>query len=110
MENLLVDKKTRALVCEYVPPPAVLANLADLFAQLADPCRLKIVSALSISGMCVTDLSLLLGINQTTLSHQLTALRRQNIVDKRRQGKIAFYYIKNKVILDILLSATDFIV
>ena len=47
--------------------------------------------------------------NQTTLSHQLTALRRQNIVDKRRQGKVSFYYIKNKAVLDIMLSATSFV-
>ena len=109
MENMLVDKKTRALVSEYVPPSDTLTALADLFSLLSDAGRLKIVSALSISSLCVSDLSALIGMNQTTLSHQLTALRRQNIVDKRRQGKVSFYYIKNKAVLDIMLSATSFV-
>ena len=109
METMLVDKKTRALVSEYVPPADTLTALADLFSLLSDPGRLKIVSALSISSLCVSDLSALIGMNQTTLSHQLTALRRQNIVDKRRQGKISFYYIKNRAVLDIMLSATSFV-
>lgn len=109
MENMLVDKKTRALVSEYVPPAETLTALADLFSLLSDAGRLKIVSALSISSLCVSDLSTLIGMNQTTLSHQLTALRRQNIVDKRRQGKVSFYYIKNKAVLDIMLSATSFV-
>lgn len=109
METMLVDIKTRALVSEYVPPADTLTALADLFSLLSDPGRLKIVSALSISSLCVSDLSALIGMNQTTLSHQLTALRRQNIVDKRRQGKISFYYIKNRAVLDIMLSATSFV-
>lgn len=109
METMLVDIKTRALVSEYVPLADTLTALADLFSLLSDPGRLKIVSALSISSLCVSDLSALIGMNQTTLSHQLTALRRQNIVDKRRQGKISFYYIKNRAVLDIMLSATSFV-
>lgn len=66
MENMLVDKKTRALVSEYVPPADTLTALADLFSLLSDAGRLKIVSALSISSLCVSDLSALIGMNQTT--------------------------------------------
>lgn len=109
MENMLIDKMTRNLVAEYVPPAETLTALADLFSLLGDAGRLKIVSALSISSMCVSDLSVMLGMNQTTLSHGLSALRKQNVVDRRRQGKIAFYYIKNKAVLDLMLSATAFV-
>lgn len=49
------------------------------------------ISALAISEMCVTDLSRLLRLNQTTVSHQLRLLKNLNAVTTRRQGKVIFY-------------------
>lgn len=106
-DKLLIDAKTRRLVREYVPPRDTLMNLADFFSTLGDLTRIKILSALSISPMCVNDISVMLGINQTTVSHQLATLRAAGAVDYRRQGKICFYSIKNKQILSVMLAASD---
>ncbi len=106
-KKLLLDANTRRLIREYVPQRDTLIALSDFFATLSDSTRIKILSALSISPMCVNDISVMLGINQTTVSHQLKNLRTIGAVDYRRQGKISFYHIKNKRILDVMLSAAD---
>ena len=66
-ERLLIDYKTLELVRSYVPQQDALSAVSDFFSALGDGTRLKIISALSISEMCVTDLSISLGINQTTV-------------------------------------------
>jgi len=106
---LLLDKKTEDTVKNYLPSREVTLGMASFFSVMGDPTRLKIISALSISGMCVGDLSQVLEINQTTLSHQLHNLRRGGIVDSFRQGKVVFYSIKNPVIQDILLWCLEFV-
>lgn len=103
--EILLDKRKQELIKTYLPTESSLRELAAFFDMLSDETRLKILSALSISPMCVSDLAAMLDLNQTTLSHQLSKLRSLRIVDYRRQGKITFYHISNKAISEILLTA-----
>ena len=102
----LLDPKAEALVVKYMPPDRALAEMADTLAALADPGRLRIVSALSVSEMCVGDMSALLGVNQTTLSHQLRMLRSGGGVRCRRQGKVSFYFLSGPDVPELMLLAT----
>ncbi len=108
-DRMLIDVKTRNLVREFVPNGDDLSAMADFFSTLADSTRIKIVSALSISPMCVNDISAVLELNQTTVSHQLKNLKNIGIVKCKRQGKIAFYSLCDKNILDVMSSAVNFI-
>ena len=108
LNNLMLDEINAKRVEDYVPDEDTLLNLSDLFSALSGRTRIKILSALSITPMCVGDISLLLGINQTTVSHQLKNLRSIGFVKFIRQGKIVFYSIKNEKLQDILLSAATF--
>lgn len=56
-------------------------------------------------NMCVNDLSNILNINQTTISHQLKQLKDQNIVSYKRDGKILVYYLNDQSINDMMLYA-----
>lgn len=103
--EVLLDRKKQELIKNYIPSERSLKDLAEFFDLLSDGTRLKILSALSISSMCVNDMASLLSLNQTTLSHQLGKLRSLKMVDYRRQGKVSFYYISCKGLCDILLSA-----
>lgn len=103
----LIDKRTSSLVTQYIPNEKQLRSLATLFGALSDPTRIKILSALAITEMCVSDISNLLGINQTTLSHSLASLRAQHLVDYKRQGKIVFYYIPDRNVLSVMTSAVE---
>ena len=79
------------------------------FSVFADYTRVKILSALAISELCVTDLSRILEINQTTVSHQLRFLRSAGIVKSVRQGKIVFYSLTDESINDVLLKGIEFL-
>lgn len=106
---LLLDKKTVGLVENYVPSDEILEELVSFFSLFSDLTRIKIISALAISEMCVTDLSSLLGFNQTTVSHQLKTLRDIGAVKYRRDGKIILYSLKNEVINETILKGVEFL-
>ncbi len=86
-----------------IHPPAVFAaraalgamppaeEVARLFALIADPTRLRLVSALAPGELCVCDLSAATGINRSTVSHQLRTLREGRLVRSRREGRVVFY-------------------
>lgn len=106
---LLLDKRTQNLIEDYMPSMDIISDLACFFSVFADETRLKMLSALSISEMCVTDLSQVLEINQTTISHQLRILKNLSIVKIRRQGKVIFYSLRNELLNDILLKGVEFL-
>lgn len=105
---LLISKESREKFIEYMPDGETLLRLAEYFQNFSDSTRLKIISCLSMADMCVNDMSLLLKINQTTISHQLKILKSQDIVEFKRDGKILTYSLK-KNINDTMLSAVNFL-
>ena len=109
MDLLLLDKRTQSLVTEYVPTEDMLFDLVKFFSVFSDVTRLKMLSALAISEMCVTDISSVLKVNQTTVSHQLRLLKNLGAVKQRRQGKVVFYSLKNDLINDVLLKGVEFL-
>jgi len=112
MENFKLLKttpETKAEIESYMPDDKTLEKLADLFSAFSDKTRIRILSALALSEMCVSDLSNILKLNQTTLSHQLKLLKKQRLVDSRRDGKIIFYSACNYVINDLMLSGVEYL-
>lgn len=106
---LLLDKRLQGLIGDYVPDDEILQEVACFFNLFSDLTRLKMLSALAITEMCVTDLSIMLKLNQTTVSHQLRILRDLGAVKYKRQGKITFYSLKNDLISDVLLKGVEFL-
>lgn len=107
--DTIIDFETEQIVKEYIPRNATLHALSEFFAACSDATRAKIICALSISEMCVGDLSRILSINQTTCSHQLRLLRSASIVNQRRDGKIVYYSLKNRKIEEVLLAGVEFL-
>ena len=60
---------------------------ASLFKLLGDYNRLRIINALKINELCVCELSILLDMSQSSISHQLRILRHHNIVKSRKENK-----------------------
>lgn len=106
---MLLDRRTKDLIREYVPDGDVLDSIVCFFSIFADHTRVKMLSALAISEMCVTDLSRVLDINQTTVSHQLRLLKNLGIVKSERQGKIIFYSLVNDTVNDVMLKGVEFL-
>ena len=109
MQPLVLDKRTQSLIEDYVPSGEILEGVVCFFSVFSDYTRVKILSALAISELCVTDLSRILQINQTTVSHQLRYLKSAGIVKSVRQGKIVFYSLTDESINDVLLKGIEFL-
>ena len=109
MKEVLLDENIQGLIKEYVPQGDILDELVGFFSLFSDCTRLKVISALAISKMCVSDISTLLSINQTTVSHQLRLLKNLNAVKMKRQGKVVFYSLKNELLSDVLLKGVEFL-
>ena len=107
--QILLDKRLQTMVNEYVPQGEILDELVCFFSIFSDYTRLRILSALSISEMCVSDISNLLKINQTTVSHQLRFLKTLNAVTTKRQGKVVFYSLRSELLSDVLLKGVEFL-
>ena len=67
------------------------AHVAELFKALADPTRVRIISLLAHTELCVGDLCLALEMSQPAISHQLRVLRSLRIVAARKDGRHVFY-------------------
>ncbi len=93
----------------YLPDDDSVKRIARFFALLSDPSRVKLLSALTISPLCVTDIAAILNMNQTTVSHQLRLLRDLDVVSCERQGKILKYRIANPKINEILLVGVEYL-
>ena len=106
---LTATPKVKDDIDKFLPNKKVLEKLANHFYSFSDQTRLKIISCLSLSKMCVGDISTLLKLNQTTVSHQLKILKSQNIVTAVRTGKIITYGLTNKLIDDTLLIGANFV-
>lgn len=108
-DTLLLDRRTKDMVEGYVPEGELLSSLVRFFSIFSDGTRLRILSALAISEMCVTDISRVLNINQTTVSHQLRFLKDAGMVQTDRHGKIIFYALRNEIVNDVLLKGVEFL-
>ena len=93
----------------YSPDEDTVIDLADMFKIFADSTRLKIICALVKEELCVCDLSELLSLNQTTVSHQLKNLRDAKLVKYRREGKQIFYCLQDAHVNQIILAGLDHI-
>ena len=76
--------------------PATAARVAAIFRALTDPTRVRIVSALSHSELCVGDLADILDMSQSAVSHQLRTLREMRVVRHKRVGKQAYYTLDDE--------------
>ncbi len=108
MENdklIKISERNKYEVQKLIPGEREISKLALYFQSFADETRIKILSALSIRDLCVNDLSAILKTNQTTISHQLKALKVQDMIDFRREGKILVYHIKDTAVNDMMMYA-----
>ncbi|XID95717.1 ArsR/SmtB family transcription factor [Paenibacillaceae bacterium WGS1546] len=80
------------------------ARLAEVFKALGDPTRIKLIGALLHRELCVHDLSELLGMGQSAVSHQLRYLRNMRMVKRRKSGKTVFYSLDDDHIEQLFMQ------
>ncbi|RPH38858.1 MAG: ArsR family transcriptional regulator [Desulfobulbaceae bacterium] len=83
-------------------PAAEIEGVSQLFKAFADPSRLRILHALRVEEMCVCDLSALLEISESAVSHQLRLLRTLRLVTNRRDGTVLYYRLLDAHVPELL--------
>jgi ArsR family transcriptional regulator, lead/cadmium/zinc/bismuth-responsive transcriptional repressor len=105
--NILDDEEPQ--LCESSDqtayPPALelgkAQEMADFFGLLADANRLRIISLLADTELCVGDLAIALDMSDSAVSHQLKTLRALRLVKHRKQGRHVFYQLLDRHVFDL---------
>jgi ArsR family transcriptional regulator len=80
----------------------LVADTAEIFKVLGDPTRMRLLYALAQRELCVCDLSAVLGMTQSAISHQLRVLRSARLVRYRKAGKIVYYTLADAHVLQFI--------
>jgi DNA-binding transcriptional ArsR family regulator len=105
----VVDRERVAAVQQSMPAAEDVEQVADVFALLGDPNRLRLLVALLEGGeMCVCDLAAAAGMSESAASHAVRWLRAHRIVSSpRRQGRMMYYRLEDahvRMLLDVALT------
>ncbi|CBZ02309.1 cadmium efflux system accessory protein [Clostridium botulinum H04402 065] len=84
-------------------------DLGDFFKVLSEPTRIKILYALSSSEMCVCDISNLLNMTQSAVSHQLKVLRTARLIKFRKEGKVVYYSLDDSHVENVFKQGLEHI-
>ncbi len=80
--------------------------MASLLGLIGDPVRSRVLSALlAADELCVGDVALALGISDDSVSYALRVLRTAGFVQRRREGRMAYYRVSDGEVRPILAAA-----
>lgn len=83
----------------------VIKLTADFFKTLAHPARIKILHSLENGERCVCDLLEEIGIEQSNLSQHLGLMKKQGIIDSKKDGQKVIYRIVYSSVMDVVGAA-----
>ena len=113
--NLDIFDDEEAHLCESSDrtayPPALelekAQRMADFFGLLADANRLRIISLLADTELCVGDLAIALEMSDSAVSHQLKTLRALRLVRYRKQGRHVYYQLLDRHVFDLYQTVSE---
>lgn len=76
--------------------------LVEVFKVISDNTRTKILLSLKDGELCVCDISHVLGLSLSAVSHQLRILRTLRLVEYRSQGRMVFYSLADSHIIKLI--------
>jgi len=85
-----------------LPCDELLFDLGDLFKIFGDTTRIKILYLLFETDLCVQDMTELLHMEQSAVSHQLKILREAKLINSRREGKMNIYSLSDDHVRSII--------
>lgn len=104
-----IHEEVVSRVRKMMPEEEKLYDLAELFKVFGDTTRVRILCALFESEMCVCDISVLLGMTQSSISHQLRVLKSAKLVKNRKEGKVVYYSLNDEHIKHIFEQGLEHI-
>ena len=95
------NKYLRAII-DNMPDEDKLIDLAELFKIFGDSTRIRILFALLGRELSVGEISEILRMTQSAISHQLRLLKTNGLVRYRREGKSLIYALSDEHVSKIL--------
>ncbi len=74
-----------------------MKEIIKIFKALSDPTRLRAFLLLMKRDLCVCELTFVLDMSQSRVSHQLRLLRDADLVEDKREGRWIIYSIPETV-------------
>lgn len=105
----VIHKDVVDSVRERMEDTETLYSVSDFFKVMSDSTRMRILYALDKAEMCVCDLSVLLNMTKSAISHQLKVLKDAELVKNRREGKNVFYSLKDDHVKAIIETGIEHI-
>ena len=84
-------------------------EISLFFKILGDNTRVKILFALDNNEMCVCDIANVLNMTKSSISHQLSFLKQNNIVKCNRIGKEVYYSLDDEHVKEVFEVAISHI-
>ncbi len=100
-QNEFSNKYLRAII-DNMPDEDKLIDLAELFKIFGDSTRIRILFALLGRELSVGEISEILRMTQSAISHQLRLLKTNGLVRYRREGKSLIYALSDEHVSKIL--------
>jgi DNA-binding transcriptional ArsR family regulator len=91
-----INESTAKSLLEKQPDETVLDHFEQKLKGIGNITRIRILSFLGERDLCVHDLSTLLGLSQSAVSHQLKQLKNQNFVKRKKDGRVVYYSLNEK--------------
>lgn len=89
--------------------PKDIEKISKLYKAISDPTRIKILYALKSHELCVCDISVILNMTQSSISHQLKILKDEDLVRSRKDGKTRFYRLADDHVHNLFTQAIEHI-
>lgn len=102
-ENLARQVKNKMLSDE------LLFDVAEVFKIFGDSTRIKIIYALKLSELCVSDLAFITNSSDSAISHQLRILKQAKLVKSRKDGKVVYYSLKDEHVIQLFETGREHI-
>lgn len=79
-----------------------------MLKAIADPTRMRILAALQAADeLCVYDISAVVNMSESAVSHQLRVLRSVNLVTSRKESRQVFYRLADDHVTLVLRCALE---
>lgn len=102
-----IDEKSIENIKNSLHEDQDINKLTNIFKALSDPTRARIIYILSKSPLCVCDISTILDMTQSSISHHLRVLRDTNLVKFKRDGKLVVYSLDDNHVLQLFEQGLD---
>ncbi len=94
-------------VLEKMPKENDFIKASDIFQQLCDPTRLRILWLLAHSEQCVNNIALAVDMSTSAVSHHLRTLRQVGLLVNRRSGKEIYYKLSDDKTAQLIHKMID---